>query len=95
MSLLLSHQITPAMRRDYLNHRTRRRSKAVLSILRIQALLGLNDEDLIYASSCVIDCQLQRKQVIAENHSREFGSLIISTPTQEPTAEELKEWAKL
>ena len=62
MSLLLSHQLTPAAkkmlstaRKQAATSRVTRRAKAALAILRVKDTLGLTDEDLCYAVSIVLE----------------------------------------
>lgn len=62
MSLLLSHQLSPAakkmlvtVKKEAATSRVTKRAKAALAILRVKNMLDLTDEDLCYAVSIVLE----------------------------------------
>lgn len=55
MSLLVAHSLSPVAQRQLSSQRITRRAKAVLSVLRVKNILGLTDEDLLYAASVVLE----------------------------------------
>lgn len=70
MSLLLSHQLSPAakrtlatMKKEAATSRVTKRAKAALAILRTRDMLGLTDEDLCYAVSIVLERAPERLDI--------------------------------
>ena len=66
MSLLVTHSLSPVVQRQLSSQRITRRAKAVLSVLRVRNILGLTDEDVLYAVSVVLE-----RTVTTVDHARQ------------------------
>ncbi|WEJ88456.1 MAG: hypothetical protein P0Y63_24750 [Klebsiella huaxiensis] len=73
MSILLTHQISAAMRQAVRRERRTKMVKAELALIRIQSLLGLSDDDLLLA----VQRMIERDAVVAcyEQLAKHEGTL--------------------
>lgn len=55
MSILLAHQLSPKMQLALKRERREKMAKAELSLIRIQSILGLSDEELVRAAKRVTE----------------------------------------